>query len=536
MKILLFIFYIVIPVLLIISPNFVYVFMFEKASFTKALGRTLYFIALFLIPSVFFYKRLKLYFYIISPLLLISIFTNYLYIYLKTSISVQIFSLLLNTNKQESAEFLTNVPIYYALLSVIIIGIYFWCVKKMPEAIPFKSSIIGTTLCLGIFFSFPLMRFGYHDYANNIKESTIYFYPFNIYMSANNAIEISKSLDSFNQRTKNFTFQVNKKLTPGKEIYVLVIGETSRRDHWGIYGYNKNTSPLMKDKSLVTYTDAVSSGFCTNYAVPIMLTRATAKNYALHAKEKGILHAFKEAKFATYWINTQYGGGDIDIHAKEADNYLSPTIKYEEELVPMLMELLKKEKNEKIFIVFHTSGSHWRYDLRYPDNFNVFKPSIKDEFAVATDKDKRDIIVNTYDNTILYTDFVLNKMVNVLDSENAISNLTFVSDHGENLLDDDKGFSFHAQATKYTAEIPLFIWTSNKYKQAYPKKMEYLIKNKNCKVSTDNIFYSILNIADITIKDGYCFKSFADSTFKEEPERFMITENGIKSYTELKKK
>jgi glucan phosphoethanolaminetransferase (alkaline phosphatase superfamily) len=533
---LLLVFCIIFPVLLIVSPNFSYVIIFEDAVLTKAVGRLLYFTALFLIPIVFFYKNVRFYFYLISPLLLTSIFVNYLYIYIKAGISLQIFSLLLNTNKQESKEFLTNIPIYYAFLSLIAIVIYFLCIKKIPKILSFKSASIVTTGCLVVFFSFPLVRFGFHDYSNSLTESTIHFYPFNIYKRGKDALIIRKSLDDFNIKTKNFSFNAHKKTIAGKEIYILVIGETSRRDHWGIYGYNRNTSPLMKERNLIIYSDAISSGFCTNFAVPIMLTRATATNFLLHTKEKGVVHAFKEAAFATYWINAQYGGGDIDIHAKEADNYLTTTIKYEEELPPILSDLLRKEKKDKIFIIFHTSGSHWRYDLRYPDAFNVFKPSIKDEFAVSTDMSKRDVLINSYDNSILYTDFVLNKLINVLDSQKVISSLVFISDHGENLLDDERGFSSHAQATKYTAEIPLFIWTSDSYKKTYPKKIEFLNQNKDCQVSTENIFYSMLNLADITIKDGYSFKSFADSSFKEAKERFIITESVIKSYNDIKKK
>ena len=533
LRLLLTILLLLVPLLLIISPNLTYVMVFEGSSWKKSLGRTIYFIFLFLMPLGLFQKKPRWYFYLISPLFLLSLVVNYLYLHLNTTIKPEVIMVMLDSNASESSEFITSVPVYCWLLAILASVLYFTCLGQLPKKISARSAWATSAICGLLFFSFPALRYGSANYAENLYESTMYFFPFNIITHGRYALSKESSFRAFNSNTKNFSFAATKKPLKEKEIHVLVIGESSRRDHWELYGYSRSTSPLLKARKLLVFSDATSAGYLTNMVVPIMLTRATASNLDLHLREKGLVHAFREAQFETYWINSQAGADSIYIHANEGNHYLSASIATEGELPKLLLTLLAKEKKEKVFLVFHTSGSHWRYDLRYPDSFNIFKPSLKDQYGTDSDRSKLNLIVNAYDNTVLYTDYVLDGLIKILESMKSVSSLTYISDHGENLLDDERGLSLHNEASKFTTGVPLLIWTSNSYQATYPEKIRALSLNKNKKISTENIFYSVLDLADIKLRDGFSNRSFADKSFTEH-ERFILTNDGLKPYIEVK--
>ncbi|MCL1932282.1 MAG: sulfatase-like hydrolase/transferase, partial [Candidatus Azobacteroides sp.] len=125
---------------------------------------------------------------------------------------------------------------------------------------------------------------------------------------------------------------------------------------------------------------------------------------------------------------------------------------------------------------------------------------------------------------ILYTDFFLATTIQKLDSLNAVSALVYVADHGENLFDTPDNVVLHAGSkfTPYDLHVPFFVWTSDKYNLRYPKKEENLLRNKDKRLTSDCIFYSILDIADITFPEQNPEKSIASDLLKEDSVRYMI--------------
>ena len=134
------------------------------------------------------------------------------------------------------------------------------------------------------------------------------------------------------------------------------------------------------------------------------------------------------------------------------------------------------------------------------------------------------MLVNTYDNSILYTDFFLATTIQKIDSLNAVSALVYVADHGENLFDTPDNIVLHAGSTftKYDLHVPFFVWTSNKYNQQYHEKEANMIENKDKRLTSDNIFYSFLDMADITFPEQDLSKSIASKQLKEDSVRYMI--------------
>jgi glucan phosphoethanolaminetransferase (alkaline phosphatase superfamily) len=202
-------------------------------------------------------------------------------------------------------------------------------------------------------------------------------------------------------------------------------------------------------------------------SIPFLITRVSVDSLSEHLKEKSIMAAFKEAGFYTAWISNQYDANKSvtsEFHMLDVDttiftnrlisgdkSFMMPGL-YDELLVAPLTNLINTTSKD-LFIVIHTMGSHWKYKLRFPSEYNIFK----------SDKDSDDAeneLIDDYDNSILYTDYILDMLINKLKATRAVTSLVYVADHGENLNDNANGLMYHsATPTLYTAHVPLFIWT-----------------------------------------------------------------------------
>ena len=298
-----------------------------------------------------------------------------------------------------------------------------------------------------------------------------------------------------------YKFHARKIQNTGKpEIYILIIGESARRDRWSIYDYYRDTTPLLKNmNNVVAFEDVIAEWPLTQKSVPIILSRASAANFNPALAEKSVIAAFKEAGFITYWFTTQpfdRFAGNVHILADDSNTVMFFTRKFDEYLVKPTENAIEMNKNihNKIFIVLHSKGSHFKYSYRYPIKFKKYQDS--------GDIAKKEQINNSYDNSIFYTDYFIASVINTIRKENQISALMYISDHGENLMDDDRELLGHNYSNEYDFPIPLIFWFSEKYKEEYPEKIHNAYKNRTAKISTSYIFYSLLDMANISI-DGF---------------------------------
>jgi glucan phosphoethanolaminetransferase (alkaline phosphatase superfamily) len=289
---------------------------------------------------------------------------------------------------------------------------------------------------------------------------------------------------------KNFQFHtVNLDNSDSEQVHVLIVGETSRADHWGICGYNRETSPcLAKRHGLIAYKNVISSGYVTEISVPLILTGLDGRNFKDHYRRKGILGLFSEAGFDTYCLTNQVDYLHIDMHLREADHTANLRLGRRElahilpdmVLLDSLDNVLKRPGKRK-FIVIWTRGNHYNYSERYPLEYEYFKPSSKTIPSLATDIKNRNLLVNSYDNSIRYVDAFIDSVIGRVERNTKIGSVTFISDHGENLLDDDRHYSFHAQPipSKYVGNVPLFIWCSAGLSDIRRKEVDHLLSHSS---------------------------------------------------------
>ena len=278
-----------------------------------------------------------------------------------------------------------------------------------------------------------------------------------------------------------------------KAVVVLVIGESARKANFQLYGYQRNTNPLLsKQDGLKVYEATSCATYTTAGSKAILEPKNTDDLYELLPN-----YAFRTGVDVA-WRTSNWGEPPIHIDEYVTDDKLAEHYPDAEEkdydgiLFHGLRERIESSQKDKVLIVLHTSTSHGpKYADKYPKKFEVFKPVAKN---VEEGEKNIGMLVNAYDNTILYTDFLLDGLINTLRAmTDWKSAMIFISDHGES-LGENKMF-MHGMpmrlAPKEQYEIPFLVWTSEGYRDYKPEGELPAVLEQHY------IFHSVLNLLSI---------------------------------------
>ena len=285
-------------------------------------------------------------------------------------------------------------------------------------------------------------------------------------------------------------------------IVVFVIGESLRADHLSLNGYNRLTNPrLTARKNIFSFPHILSEYTNTNRSLPHILTRADSAHTERAFKETSFVPLFKQCGFTTAWITNQDPADTYVGFMKECDKimYCHPeksVYNYnewlDEDLFPLTKKIMELKSSKKL-IILHTIGSHWYYNNHYSKPFEKFKPITTSRIILQCSPQE---IINSYDNTVVYTDNFLDRLIKQLENKKAI--LIYLSDHGETLGED--GTWLHAGDNNASKNPACIIWYSDIYKKAFPNKSEGIKENKNKFIRTDFLYHSILSAGNIPSK------------------------------------
>lgn len=426
---------------------------------------------------------------------------------------------ILHTDRYEALELLGS------LWSVCIVVVMLWTLYFILAAhvenqllFPRKARLVlfvslGILLSGGWIAMFTLQKFVFPDKPTKtaVKDAVdamwlkLYkIYPYNLYLETADIIRMHRQQVQLQEQINQFSFGFQPKKEQQPEIYVLVIGEATRYDHLGLNGYARNTTPLLAQcRNLISYDSAFAQANLTSYSVPLMVTRATARDPETAYREKSLPEAFQEAGFRTGVICKQVPSllfKRIMQVSDDAFTYSKPIDvvgNYDEEMTDQLRAITRDTAQ---FAVLHSLGCHFRYEQRYPDAFAVYEPVLGLTFSYSMiAEENKDKLINAYDNAILYTDYFLNGLIQYLDSLNRPAVMLYMADHGESFWDDERKLSLHGSylLSEYEYHVPLLIWYSDEYAALYPDKVKVMQQNKNTPVSSDVIFYSMLDLAGI---------------------------------------
>jgi lipid A ethanolaminephosphotransferase len=298
---------------------------------------------------------------------------------------------------------------------------------------------------------------------------------------------------------------------PAFTVVVMMVGETARAQNFALSGYDRNTNPNLIKEDIVYFDSVSSCGTSTAISVPCLFSNMNKKSFDVtNAKyTENILDLARESGYNVLWLENDGGCKGVCDRVSSEDvtktqksgKYCDDESCYDEALLEGLEDYLRDIKQDTV-IVLHTIGSHGpTYYKRYPDKFLTFKPTC--DTAQIQDCTKEEI-VNTYDNTIVYTDYIISQAIDKLKKFPSYeSGLLYISDHGESL--GERNIYLHglpyAIAPKEQTSVPMILWMSENM-----KKYDYIdyqcMKNdaKNKDYSHDNLFHSLLGLLEINTK------------------------------------
>ncbi len=465
-------------------------------------------IPLFTIPAILTKKRVFV--QIANFLFFIAGFIQIAHwIIIKGPVSLTSVLIISNTNLQESVEFFDLKATYELLLLIPYVLFYIFVVRHTARHFNdfLNKYVVGVVLIFSVAFIGEnaihgrLIRKGVPQL---VKVGGSFFEKMKLYQEVNKQSGPKK-------------VEVNTTCKDAKQIFVLIIGESCSRNHMSLYGYQRNTTPLLKKrKDIVVFDDVVSAYSNTLSSVLSIVSVSNLENKTEFTEGTDIIDVFHSAGFKTYWISNQCPIGMWDnlitVLANKADvtrfvNLSSSssfeailTSSYDVKLFKPFMRALQDGAGKKL-IVLHLMGSHSSYKKRYPHDFAVFTGTGSKEEHIAQ-----------YDNSVLYNDFIVDSLLNILETsvkgkEKGIATAIYLSDHGENVYDelDKAGHDFSGYLPKSNVEIPFFVWMSETYKKENPKKVLDVKSSIHKPFVSDDLFHAILDLN--------CIKgSFYDST------------------------
>ncbi|SFT51249.1 lipid A ethanolaminephosphotransferase [Kosakonia arachidis] len=424
---------------------------------------------------------------------------------------------ILDTTAAESFALMSTKMVLTILLTAIVPVLIAWLIKIKPaqsalHSIAYRAASIVISALLIVLVALLF----YKDYASLFRNNKELVKS----LSPSNSIVASLSWYSHNRMDNLPLVSIGEdarqrpemKNGPRKNLTILVVGETSRAANFSLGGYERETNPLLKQDNVIYFPNATSCGTATAVSVPCMFSGMTREHYddQLAHHQEGLLDIIQRAGIQVLW-NENDGGckgacdrvPHQDVTQLNLPEYCIDGECQDEILFHDLASYIDKLQGDGI-IVLHTIGSHGpTYYNRYPAQFRKFTPTCDTNEIQSCSQQQ---LVNTYDNTILYIDYIVDKAIKLLQSkqDRFTTSLVYLSDHGESL--GENGVYLHGLPYSIAPEtqkhIPMLIWLSDDYQKRYGVNNQCLQKNAREKaVSQDNLFPTMLGILGVSTKE-----------------------------------
>jgi lipid A ethanolaminephosphotransferase len=286
-----------------------------------------------------------------------------------------------------------------------------------------------------------------------------------------------------------------------KTVVILVIGESARAQNFSLYGYERLTNPLLAKDGAIPLKGTVSCSTYTTASLNCILSHDGSSSVFSDPYEP-LPSYLQRHGVDVIWRSRNWGEPPMKVQTYERDTAIKKRCKDsegcegDEVLLSGLSERIQSSKSEKVFVVLHQKGSHGPdYYKKYPQRFELYQPVCQ---SVELNQCTNDELVNAYDNTIVYTDYLLDRVIELLGKlENVPTLLMYISDHGESL--GEHGLYLHG--TPYTIapdvqkEIPFIVWMSPDFvKKEGVSSIEFGQQSAHTQA---NVFHSVMGAFDV---------------------------------------
>lgn len=452
--------------------------------------------------------------WVLSFIFLISSVASYFMDLLSIGLDSGVIDSMLHTTLRESSELLTFSFLYHLLVFGIFPTLIFFIIPlsvplRFIYGLKLKTYIVCILLSIivGIYFVQGTRIIEVFKHSHDLMRTLNPVAPFRAY--------IDYIIKRMKLPTDYIVLGDDAITTAESKLFVFVIGESARAHNFKELGYERDTTPYSVNfPNRIFLRNFYSCGVITAISIPCMLTnytRATYTHRELSFYTDNVLDVAKKAGYEVYWISNN-GGECIGGVCKRLDQdkiiYFNTRSSLDGDMIPLLSNLIQNTTSNTLLVV-NLLGSHGvRYDKRYPKEFEYFVPACNKNVLSQCSVEE---LLNAYDNSLRYTDFLLSLLLQELDSSVLEDvGLWYLSDHGESLGENGQymhgGFPY-VFAPKYQKHIPSILWLKppqnihSPYAQWVQEVTEKLFNKQDSLLNQDYVFSTLLGLLQITTKD-----------------------------------
>jgi lipid A ethanolaminephosphotransferase len=484
------------------------------------------FFNIFILPKI--YKPILIF------LLIISSISNYMMYQYSIFIDSDMMRNVFETNRSEILEYFNLNGMIWFIISGVLPSVFILKSKVIFNTVRYeaRNRLLGAAVFLSVLALIAVSNYKeYVVYGRNNRQITRLINPSNYIYGT------YRYFQRKHQSQKKFTYldeNIRLVTLPDKNItvFVIVIGETARTMNFSLNGYERTTNPVLAEEDVISYQDVTASGTSTAVSLPAMFSGLPKSKFKLDEAQytQNLTDFISQAGYMTVWLENDSGCKNVcgrtvyrDITSENNPDFCSGSQCFDEVLLEPLEKILAEAKEDTV-IFLHTIGSHGpSYYKRYPEEFKVFQPACETSDIQNCRKEE---IVNTYDNTIVYTDYILGRVIGALKKyPDYESGLLYISDHGESL--GERGIYLHGLpmrlAPREQLKVPMILWLSETMKKN--DLLNYsCLKNKSAEpYSHDFFFHSLISLLEIKTKIyDPDFDLFASCRDKKYPSSFGL--------------
>ncbi|MBR8722496.1 Phosphoethanolamine transferase EptC [Fusobacterium necrophorum subsp. funduliforme] len=491
---------------------------FEKRIFEKTMNS--FFFLFFVNAILLFFPYVS---YVYATILTILCFSEALFYFEYRSLfTSNTFLVLQETNVQESKEFLKEILSFrffrncFLLFLLVFLVPYFlvWGMREwnFDTFQYFWSAIFLFSCVVFLQAQLPKKRKRYYSYLPLLR----------ILKAYSDARQQRKENELSLEEQQKIEILIEKAENKADTL-IFVIGESASRNYLEIYGsYLKNTPYMCKrkeERNLFIFEDVISSESLTAISIPNMLTFKNYEKKEAWYQCPNLISILNKAGYETYWISNQSKNETVGrvFSSLSTSSFFVEDLKnneegYDEILIKKGLEILKDSGKKAIF--FHLSGSHNSYAKRYPKSWGM--DTI--ESIPGQQKEKIKKYIAEYSNSLRYTDYVLNSIIQKFEKENMLC--FYLSDHAEEMYE-SRNVRGHAGdgGSRYMVEIPMFLYLSPSFQKQNPELVNICEQRKTSPYMTDDIIHTVLGILGIQTPDYEEERDFLSLKFNPNRKR-----------------
>ncbi len=449
--------------------------------------------------------------YVFKPLLAFITLTSAAALYASVNFQTMFDSTMMEsvfeTNLSEASFYFNISSVLYVTVFGLIPTVFIFSVEIIAQKTWMKALVTRASLLVIALVGILLIAaVSYKDYASvgrNNKYLSKMIIPAHIY-SAVKYVDKTHFTTQLAYRQQGQDAKLQPAANGKPTLLVLVLGETARAMNFTNNGYARETNPYTKNLGLISFQDVSACGTYTALSVPCMFSSLGRTDYDKHIAnaQDNVLNVIAHAGVDILWIDND--GGDkgvakklpyIQIQASLKDQDCDGKTCFDSAMLDDADNFIQHNVTDKL-LVLHTIGSHGpTYWQRYPQHMGTFSPACnRSDIEKCTD----DEITNVYDNTLVYTDYILSQVIEKLEgyAEQYNVAMLYISDHGESL--GEKGLYLHgtpyAIAPEEQIKVPWLLWLPNEYATQKGIDRQCLANEARTNAySHDNFFHSLLS-------------------------------------------